>query len=135
MYSGLTKIILSSAIEVHKHCGPGLLESSYEACLAHEFFMRGIEFEQQVPLPIVYKGKHLSCGYRLDFVVEKTVLLELKSQDSLLPVHTAQTLTYLKLSRLPVALLLNFNTPVLKDGIIRFINKNLSKNPMMDHPG
>jgi len=125
-YQKLSSDIISASIEVHKKLGPGLLESSYEACLAYEFSERNISFERQVPLPIHYKNVQLDCGYRLDFVVNEIIIIELKSVETLLPIHTAQTLTYLRLSHLPLALLLNFNSQVLKDGIRRLINTKRS---------
>lgn len=117
----LTEKIIGAAIEVHKSIGPGLLESAYEECLAHEMRLRGLNFERQTPLPVAYKGVRLDCGYRLDFLVEKAVVLELKSVDTLLPIHEAQVLTYLKLGGWTVGLLLNFNVPVLKNGIKRIV--------------
>jgi len=99
--------------------GPGLLESAYEECLCYELEQNGMTCERQIPLPVLYKGVQLECGYRMDVVVNETVLLELKTVDALLPIHEAQLLTYLKLSGLPVGLLLNFHTSVLRDGIRR----------------
>jgi GxxExxY protein len=101
---------------------PGLLESAYEGCLAHQLSLDNISFERQVPLPIIYKSLQLDCGYRLDFLVEKTVVLELKAVDSLQPIHEAQLLTYLKLGGWPIGLLINFNVPVLKKGIKRMVH-------------
>jgi len=98
-----------------------LLESAYEECLAHEMRLRGCEFERQVPLSVVYKGVRLDCGYRLDFVVGGSVVLELKAVDLLLPLHEAQLLTYLKLGGWKVGLLINFNVPVLKNGLKRVV--------------
>ncbi len=115
----LTQSILSAAIEVHKALGPGLLESAYEECLCHEFHLRGLGYKRQVPLPVVYKNAKLDCGYRLDVVVEGTVILELKSIEELLPIHEAQLLTYLRLSGKRVGLLINFNVATLRDGIVR----------------
>ena len=114
--NGLTEKIIGAAIKVHKVLGPGLLESAYEGCLAHQLSLDNISFERQVPLPIIYKSLQLDCGYRLDFLVEKTVVLELKAVDSLQPIHEAQLLTYLKLGGWPIGLLINFNVPVLKEG-------------------
>jgi GxxExxY protein len=116
-----TEGIIGAAIEVHRHLGPGLLESAYENCLCHEFEVRGIPFESQVALPIDYKGLRLDCGYFMDLVVDNTVVLELKSVEYVLPVHEAQLLTYLRLSKKRVGLLINFNVPVLKNGITRRI--------------
>ncbi|MBI2825755.1 MAG: GxxExxY protein [Planctomycetia bacterium] len=115
----LTEAIIGAAIEVHKALGPGLLESAYEECLCHELRLRDISFQQQVPLPVLYKGVRLDCGYRLDIVAADLVVLELKCIETLLPVHEAQLITYLKLSGRPVGLLINFAVPVLKDGILR----------------
>ena len=96
--NGLTEEIIGAAIEVHKLLGPGLLESAYEECLAHEFSFANIFFERQVPLPVNYKSLQLDCGYRFDFLVEKTVVLELKAVEALQPIHEAQLLTYLRLA-------------------------------------
>ena len=115
----LTGEIIGAAIEVHKALGPGLLESAYEECLCHEFKLRSFPFERQKELPIEYKGVKLDCGYRLDIVVWNKIILELKSCSELLPIHEAQLLTYLKLTNMKVGLLINFNVPVLKEGIKR----------------
>jgi len=115
----LTEAIIGAAIEVHRALGPGLLESVYEECLCRELELRGVTFERQRPLPVVYKGITLECGYRLDLVVENQVVVELKAVESLLPVHEAQLVSYLKLGRWHVGLLINFNVPVLKDGVRR----------------
>ena len=120
--NGLTEKIIGAAIEVHKALGPGLLESTYEVCLAHEFSAANISFERQVALPINYKSLQLDCGYRLDFLIEKTVVLELKAVDGLQPIHQAQLLTYLKLGGWPIGLLINFNVPVLRKGIKRMVH-------------
>jgi GxxExxY protein len=117
----LTEKIIGFAIEVHRHLGPGLLESAYEECLCYELTQSGLVFRRQVPLPVVYKGVHLDCGYRLDLVIEKQVILELKTVERLMPIHDAQLLTYMKLSGIPTGLLLNFNTPILKDGLRRLM--------------
>lgn len=111
--------IVSSAIEVHRHLGPGLLESAYEECLCHELHLRGLSFQRQVPLPVVYKELSLDCRYLIDLMVEDQVVVELKSVEAILPVHQAQLLTYMKLARKDVGLLINFNVPVLIQGIIR----------------
>jgi GxxExxY protein len=118
----LTEQIIGSAIAVHKELGPGLLELAYEQCLCHELSLRGIAFRRQVDLPVTYKGVKLDCGYKMDVVVEDSVVVELKTVEKLLPVHGAQLLTYLKLYRRPVGLLINFNVPVLKDGLKRIVN-------------
>lgn len=115
----LTKAIIGSAIEVHRALGPGLLESAYEECLCRELHLRGIPFERQRPLSVEYKGLRLDCGYRLDLLVSDRVVVEVKAVESLLPVHEAQLLTYLKLGGWTVGLLINFNVPVLKQGIRR----------------
>ena len=117
----LTPSIIGAAIEVHKLLGPGLLESAYEECLCHELALRGIHFEKQKPIPLVYKGTKLEFGFRLDLLVEGRVVVELKSVDGLNPVHEAIILTYLRLSEHEVGLLINFNVSVLKDGVRRFI--------------
>jgi len=119
----LSSEIIGAAIEVHKNLGPGLLESVYEQCLCHELNIRELSFETQKPLPVIYKGIKLDCGYRLDIIVEGIIIIELKSCDRLEPIHTAQLLTYLKLSNLNLGLLLNFNVPVMKDGIVRVVNR------------
>lgn len=115
----LTEQIIGSAIEVHRELGPGLLESAYEECLCHELRLRKLSFRRQIDLPIGYKGIHLDCGYRLDIIVENSVLVELKSIEQILPIHHAQLLTYLRLSGRKIGLLINFNVPVLKNGIVR----------------
>lgn len=117
----LTDMIIASAIEVHRYLGPGLLESAYEECFCHELNIQGISFERQKPLPLEYKGIKLDCGYRMDIVVERKVVVELKCVDKITPVHEAQLLTYLRLSHIKVGLIINFYTPVLKDGIKRLI--------------
>ena len=118
----LTRKIIGAAIEVHKILGPGLLESAYEECLSHELSIQGVSFEKQKPLSIDYKGKKLDCGYRLDMVVENAVVLELKSCEKIESIHQAQLLTYLKLSELNIGLILNFNVPLMRDGIVRIVN-------------
>jgi GxxExxY protein len=115
----LTSEICGAAIEVHRHLGLGLLESAYEECLCHELSQRGLEFERQVSLPVVYTSVPLDCGYKLDIVVEDQVILELKSVERVEPVHAAQIRTYLKLSGKKVGLLLNFYVELMKDGITR----------------
>ena len=117
----LTRAIIGVAIEVHKLLGPGLLESAYEDCLCHELALRNIHFEEQKPIPLVYKGTKLECGFRLDLLVEGLVVVELKSVDGLGPIHEAIVLTYLRLSGHHLGLLINFNVPVLKDDVRRFI--------------
>lgn len=115
----VTERIIGAAIAVHRIVGPGLLESAYEFCLAEEFTQAGLSFERQVPLPVVYRGKKLDCGYRMDFVVEGKVVVEIKCVDKLTSIHEAQLMTYLKLSGLEVGLLINFNVLLLRDGIVR----------------
>ncbi len=115
----LTGEIIAAAIEVHRALGPGLLESAYQACLCRELSLRGIEFRQQVDLPVAYKGIQLDCGYRIDLVVQNKIVLELKSVEHILPVHEAQLLTYLRLAGLRIGLLINFKEAVLKAGIRR----------------
>jgi len=117
----LTHEIIGAAIEVHRVLGPGLLESAYEECLARELSLRSIKYERQKPLPVVYKEVKLDCGYRLDFLVEGRVVLELKAVESLAPIHEAIMLTYLRLSGCQIGLLINFHTQILKDGIKRFV--------------
>jgi len=117
----LTDQIIGCAIEVLRHLGPGLLESTYEECLCYELTENRIGFRRQLALPVVYKSVRLDCGYRIDIVVEERLILELRSAERLLPIHEAQVLTYMRLSGIPTGLLLNFNTPVLKDGIRRLM--------------
>jgi len=114
-----TRAIISSAIDVHRALGPGLLESAYQPCLCRELELHGLRFRQLVELPVVHKDVKLDCSYRIDFVIEEKVVLELKAIEEILPVHQAQLLTYLRLSGLRVGLLINFNVPVLVDGIRR----------------
>jgi GxxExxY protein len=117
--NGLTEAIIGAGIEVHKVLGPGLLESAYRRCLCHELKLRGIACETEVPLPVNYKGVLLDCGYRLDLLVENLVVVEIKAVETILPVHEAKLLTYLRLGGWQVGLILNFNVPVLKNGIRR----------------
>ena len=118
----ITENIIGSAIAVHKSLGPGLLESAYEACLAFELADRGLSVERQKALPIMYRDVKLDCGYRLDLLVEEKIIVELKAIDRLLPIHSAQLLSYLKLSGCKVGLLINFNVKILKNGLRRIIN-------------
>lgn len=115
----LTEQIIGAAMEVHRQLGPGLMENVYQICLAHELDLRGVKCQREKPLPIAYKGTQLDCGYRLDFLVEDKVVVELKAVEQLLPIHEAQLLTYLKISGCKVGLLINFNVPLLKRGIKR----------------
>jgi GxxExxY protein len=115
----LTREIIGAAIEVHRVLGPGLLESAYVECLCHELALREVPFRREVPLPLTYKGCKLDCGYRLDLLVAETVVIEAKSIDALLPIHDAQLLSYLRLGGWSIGLLINFNVPLLKDGVHR----------------
>jgi GxxExxY protein len=119
--NGLTQAIIGAAIEVHRLLGPGLLESAYEECFCHELHLRKLNFERQRPIPVVYKAVKLESGYRLDLLVEAKVIVELKSVDVLGPLHEAIILTYMRLSGHHLGLLINFNVPMLKDGIRRYI--------------
>jgi GxxExxY protein len=115
----ITEAIIGAAIEVHRALGPGLLESAYQKCLEHELKLRQIPFDRQYELPVIYKGMQLDCGYKLDFLVASQVVVEIKSVESLDSIHEAQLLTYLRLGGWKVGLLINFNVPVLKEGIRR----------------
>ena len=123
--NAITKSIIGSAIQVHRALGPGLLESAYEACLAFELGKRRMRVEQQKPLPFIYEQVKLDCGYRIDLLVEGSVVVEVKSVDALAPIHEAPVITYLKLSGCKLGLLINFNVQVLKDGIHRFVNGSI----------
>jgi GxxExxY protein len=118
----ITEAIIGAAIEVHRALGPGLLESAYMTCLAYELRQRGFKVLEQVPLPLVYKEVKLDCGYRLDLLVNDAVIVEVKSVESLAPIHEAQLLSYLKLADCKIGLLINFNVKMLKHGIKRFAN-------------
>jgi GxxExxY protein len=120
-FDELSYRVIGCALEVHRALGPGLLESAYEQCLARELSLAGIPFELQVPLPVEYKGVRLDCGYRLDAVVDGRVVVELKAVEKMALIHEAQLLTYMKLAGLKVGLLINFNVPVLKEGIKRLV--------------
>ncbi len=117
----LTERVIGLAIAVHRALGPGLLESAYEECFCLELGEAGIGFARQVPLPVLYKGIRLDCGYRLDVVLERDLIFEIKAVERLLPIHEAQILTYLRLSSIRTGLLVNFNSVVLKDGLRRFV--------------
>jgi GxxExxY protein len=117
----LTHAVIGAAIEIHRSLGPGLLEAVYEECMAREFTLLGIPCERQKPIPLIYKDLKLECGYRLDFLVCKRLVVEIKSIESIAPIHEAVMLTYLRLSESPLGLLINFNVPVLKEGIRRFV--------------
>jgi GxxExxY protein len=119
----LTERIIGAAIEVHRHLGPGLLESIYEECLCHELSQLGLRFQRQVPLPIVYKGIKLESAYKMDLLVEDTVVVEIKATEGTPPVYAAQVLTYLKSSNKRLGLLVNFNVPVLRNGLRRIANR------------
>jgi GxxExxY protein len=114
--------VIGAAIDVHRALGPGLLESAYEACLFRELQHRGVLAERQVPLPVTYRGERLECGYRLDLVVDNVIIVEVKAIRRLKPIHTAQLLTYLRLRRLSLGLLFNFNVVVLRAGLQRVVN-------------
>jgi len=116
----LTGMVIGLAIDVHRALGPGLLESTYEACLSKEFADHGVKFGRQVALPVTYKGEVIDCAHRIDFKIEDRLLVELKSVDRLQPIHEAQLLTYMRLSGIGTGLLMNFNVRVLKDGLKRF---------------
>ena len=120
---GIGRTILDSAMKVHSALGSGLLESAYEACLAHELKKAGLPFERQVILPIVYDGERLDTGYRIDLLVAEKVIVEVKAVEKVLPVHGAQLLSYLKLSKCKLGYLLNFNVVHMKDGIKRIVNR------------
>ncbi|MHC4092696.1 MAG: GxxExxY protein [Planctomycetota bacterium] len=119
IHEELTRKIIGAAMEVHRVLGPGLLESAYEECLCFELELQGLCCQRQVRLPVTYKDAKIDCGYRIDVVVDNKVVLELKCVEAVLPVHEAQLLTYLRLSGRKVGLLINFNVPILRDGIVR----------------
>jgi GxxExxY protein len=119
----LTQDVIGLAIDVHRELGPGLLESTYEECLCFELKRTGMALQRQLALPVMYKSMRLDCGYRLDVVIERRLILELKTVERLLPIHEAQMMTYLKLSGITTGLLLNFNSVVLRDGIRRMMTK------------
>jgi GxxExxY protein len=118
----ITGAIVNSAMKVHSRLGPGLLESAYQACLAHELRTRGFAVAIEVPLPVVYEGQKLEVGYRIDLVVENRVVVEVKSVDSIHPIHEAQLLSYMRLSGIGVGLLINFNVLCLRNGIKRMVD-------------
>ena len=119
----ISRRIIGAAIEVHRHLGPGLLESAYQSCLAFELQLRGFRIEEQRALSVTYKEVKLDCGYRLDIVVEDEIILEIKAVEKLLPIHDAQLLSYLRLSHKRVGLLMNFHVPVLTKGLKRIVNE------------
>ena len=120
-FDALSNQVIGCAIEVHRELGPGLLESTYEQCLAFELEQAGLEYKLQPPLPVQYKGRLLECGYRIDMLVQGSLILELKSVDAILGIHQAQLLTYMKLAGVKTGLLINFNVQQLKSGIKRFV--------------
>lgn len=121
-YNTLSKVILDACFSVHKHMGPGLLESVYELCLMHEFGLRGTRARNQVTLPLVYKGIEISKEFRIDILVEEEIIIEVKSVEAVLPVHEAQIISYLKLADKRIGFLVNFNVPLIKDGFRRYVN-------------
>ena len=120
-FDRLSNRVIGCALEVHRHLGPGLLESTYEQCLAHELKMEGIPFKLQYPLPVQYKGIKLDCGYRIDLLVDDRIIIELKSVERVLPIHQAQLFTYMKLSATSIGLLPNFNVKFMRSGIKRMV--------------
>ena len=120
-FDELSKRVIGCAIEVHRNLGPGLLESTYEQCLAHELKCAGIPFMLQRPLPVNYNGVKLDCGYRVDLFIDNKIIVELKSVEKLLPIHQAQLLTYMKLAEIKIGLLMNFNVRFMKNGIKRMV--------------
>lgn len=122
LHKELTALIIEAAMKVHSRLGPGLLESAYEACLAYELLQRGCKVQRQLPVPVIYDGVTIDCGYRLDLLVDDACVVELKAIESLQPIHHAQVLSHLRLADKPVGLLINFNVLHLRDGIVRKIN-------------
>jgi len=120
-FDELSNKVIGCVIEVHRNLGPGLLESTYEQCLAAEFSDQGIPFRLQAELPVTYKNKTINCGYRIDVLVDDALILELKCVEKLLPIHEAQLLTYMKLAKIRRGLLLNFNVRLMKEGIKRLV--------------
>ncbi len=123
----VTQEIVDSCFQVHKELGPGLMESVYQKCLSIELKEREIEFLEQAKLPVFYKGEDIGLDFRMDFVVEESVIIEIKSIESIHPIHQAQIINYLKISNLPLGLLINFNVPIIKNGIKRYINNPKDK--------
>lgn len=121
----MATLAVDAAFSVHKELGPGLLESAYEACFVHELELRGVKYQRQLPVPLNYKGKLIEVGFRADIVIEQRLLIELKAVEGIIPVHQAQVITYLKILRLPLGLLINFNEVLIKDGIHRILNLHL----------
>jgi len=120
-FDSLSNRVIGCALEVHKQLGPGLLENTYKQCIAYELSQVGVEFQIEVNLPVNYKKVHVSCGYRIDLLIEDKIILELKCVDKFLPIHEAQILTYMKLSGVKIGLLINFNAKYLRNGIKRFV--------------
>ena len=120
-FDELSRSVIGCAIEVHRNLGPGLLESTYRHCLAYELSQAGISFQMEVPLPVRYKEILLDCGYRIDLLVSRDLIIEVKSVETLLPIHQAQILTYMRLAKIPIGLLINFNVMKLRNGIKRFV--------------
>ena len=121
----MATLAVDAAFSVHKELGAGLLESAYEACFAHELELRGVKYHSQFPVPLTYKGRLVEAGFRADVVIEQRLLVELKAVEQIMPVHQAQVITYLKVLRFPLGLLINFNTPLIKDSIHRILNLHL----------
>jgi len=120
-FEALSYKVIGCALEVHKQLGPGLLENTYKQCLAYELTQAGIAFKMEVNLPVKYKEINISCGYRIDLLIENSIIVELKCVDELHPIHEAQLLTYMKLSNIKIGFLINFNEKYLKNGIKRFV--------------
>ena len=120
-FDKLSNKVIGCAIEVHRELGPGLLESTYEKCLAKELSLADISFEIQAQLPVMYKGLRLDCGYRVDLLIENKLIVELKAVEKIVPIHEAQLLTYMKLAKISVGLLINFNEKLLKNSLKRFV--------------
>ena len=121
----MATLAVDAAFAVHKELGPGLLESAYEDCFAHELELRDVRYQRQLPVPLNYKGKLIEVGFRADIVIEQRLLIELKAVEGIIPVHHAQVITYLKILRLPLGLLINFNEVLIKDGLHRILNLHL----------
>ncbi len=130
-FGGISEAVIGAAIEVHRELGPGLLESAYESCLAYELHLRGLAVERQKVLPIQYKSVLVEQGYRVDLLVEKAVLIELKSVEQLTRIHESQLISYLRLSGCPIGLLINFNVPILKRGIRRLTRERAADSPAL----
>jgi GxxExxY protein len=118
----LSEKIIGCSIEVHRHLGPGLLESAYQECLEYEFDLERMNYKKEYSIPLIYKGKKIDCSYRVDYLVEDEIIVELKSVEQILPIHKAQLLTYLKITDKKLGLLINFNVSLLNEGIVRLVN-------------